>query len=100
MLADEQGNIIVVSIAWVRLPSAASARRFKDLVDTYGTGDISPLAGQLLGLREVRFTGRYYGSRTARTLVVIAESEPATDGPRPELLHGIAEVAALLPPPR
>lgn len=98
-LADEQGNIIVVSIAWVRMPSTSSAREFKRLIDIYGTGDVSPLAGELLGLGGIQFTGQHYDSRIARTFVVVAETEPAGGQPRPELLNGIAEVAALLPSP-
>ena len=96
-LADEQGNIIAVSIAWVRMPSMSSAREFKRLIDIYGTGDVSPLASELLGLGGIRFTGQHYDSRIARTIVVVAETEPAGGKPRTELLNDIAEVAALLP---
>lgn len=98
-LVDEQGNIVVVSVVWVRMPSTTSARRFKQLIDTGGTGDVSPLASGLLGFEGIRFTGQYYGSRRTRSLVVVAETEPATGQPNPELLKGIAEVAAQLPPP-
>ncbi|MGH3913328.1 MAG: hypothetical protein ACRDTC_07960 [Pseudonocardiaceae bacterium] len=98
-LIDEQGNIILVSIAWVRMLSISSVREFKDLIDIYGTGDVSPLAGELLGLNGIRFTGEHYGSRKAGTLVVVAETESASGQPHPELLNSIPEVAVLLPPP-
>ncbi|MGH3908023.1 MAG: hypothetical protein ACRDTE_28165 [Pseudonocardiaceae bacterium] len=97
-LVDEQGNIILVSIAWVRMSSTSSAREFKELIDIYGTGDVSPLAGELLGLNGIKFTGKHYDSRKARTLVVIAETESVSGQPHPELLDSIAEVAVLLPP--
>lgn len=98
-IADEQGNIIVVSIAWVGFRTSSDARRFKDLDDTYGTGNISPLGGALLGLADVRFTGQHYQSRRAGTTTVIAEAEPLNGVVSDEVLDGIAEVAVWLPRP-
>jgi hypothetical protein len=33
------------------------------LVDTSGSGNVSPIASEVLALRGVRFTGKYYASR-------------------------------------
>lgn len=37
-----EGNTTVVAIAWVRMHNASRAARLLQLVDTYGTGNISP----------------------------------------------------------
>lgn len=96
---DGQGNTLVVSIAWVRMPSAGSAADLKQLADTDGTGNVSPIASEVLELHGVRFTGRHYSSRRARSLVVIAEAAPGGGMPDPDLLTVVAAVAAELPPP-
>jgi hypothetical protein len=98
-IVDEHGNTFVVSIAWVRMPMTAQAEQLKRLADTYGTGNVSPIASTALGIGTVRFTGKYYDSRPDGNLVVIAESATATGRPDPDLLEGAAQVAAQLPPP-
>lgn len=83
----------------MRLPNTGSARRFQHLVDTYGTGDVRPLAGELLQLYGIRFTGKHYDSRRRGSVLVIAEAEPVSGRPNTELLNGVAQVAAYFPPP-
>ncbi|WP_344964244.1 hypothetical protein [Crossiella cryophila] len=94
-----QGDTMIVSVAWVRMPAPAEADRLQSLVDRDGTGNVSPLAGGLVGALGVRFTGRYYDSRRDGRLLVVAEVEPVTGAPAPELLDGVAEVVAELLPP-
>lgn len=98
-VADEHGDIIVVSVAWVGFRTRADARRFKELDDVHGTGNVSPLGGAVLGVADVRFTGQHYASRHAGTMTVIAEAEPLDGAAAEEVLDGIAEVAVLLPRP-
>jgi hypothetical protein len=97
-ISDAQGNTSVVSIAWVRMPSAVSAGRLKRLADTYGTGNVSPIASGVLELRGVQFTGKHYASRRTGSLVVIAEAAPENGQPKTEMLDGAAQVAAEFPP--
>lgn len=96
---DGRGNLVVVSVAWVGFRTRAQARRFKDLDDKYGTGNVSPLAGALLDLAEIRFTGQHYRSRQAGHTTVIAEAEPADGGVEDAVLDAVAEVAVMLPKP-
>lgn len=96
---DGDGNTIVVSVAWVRMAGARSARELRKLADVYGTGNVSPIAGAALELGGVPFTGQHYQSRRSRSLVVIAEAEPASGRPDPALLDAAADVAVLFPPP-
>ncbi len=98
-IGDTRGNTVVVSIAWVRMPSAGTAAELKELADTDGTGNVEPLAAGALGLTGVEFTGRYYGSRRDGSLVVIAEAAPGGGRPDPATMDDAAEVAAEFPPP-
>jgi hypothetical protein len=98
-IGDAEGNTVVVSIAWVRMRTAVSVERLKRLADTYGTGNVSPIAHEVLGLRGVRFTGKHYASRRTGSLVVIAEATPGSGQPDPAVLDGAAQVAAEFPPP-
>lgn len=98
-ISDTRGNTIVVSIAWVRMPSAGSAGRLVRLADTNGTGGVTPIAGRTLGLRGVRFTGKHYASRVFGDLVVTAEATPGSGQPAPELLDSVARVASEFPEP-
>ncbi|MFC5286180.1 hypothetical protein ACFPM7_03885 [Actinokineospora guangxiensis] len=97
---SEGSDTIVLSVSWVRMPNAAAAERLQTLADRHGTGNVSPIALSLLQVSGVGFTGHNYGSRRLGPLVVIAETEPVTGSPDPAFLDGIAEAAALLPPPR
>lgn len=97
-LSDAQGNIIVGSVVWVTMPSAAMAAQFKQLEDTYGTGDVTPFGTEVLELGHFRFTGKHYKSRLDGSLVVIAEADPARGQPSDALLNSVATVADVLPP--
>ncbi len=96
---DGSGNTIVVSVAWVKMPKTGEASDLKRLVDTDGTGNVSPLGGELLGLRGIRFTGENYDSRLTKKLVVIAEAAPAGGRPGEALLETAVEVAVEFPAP-
>jgi hypothetical protein len=98
-IVDEQGNTIIVSVAWVGFRTSRDARQFKSLDDTDGTGNVSPLGGALLGLADVRFTGQHYQSRRVGATTVIAEAESLSGVVADEVLDGIAEVAVWLPRP-
>jgi hypothetical protein len=98
-VGDPNSNQVAVSVAWVRMRSADSAVRLKKLEDTFGTGDVTPIAAEVLQLGGIRFTARHYGSRRAGTLVEIAEVEPIRGRTPTVLLDAAAQVAKELPPP-
>jgi hypothetical protein len=97
-VVDDAGNTFLVSVSWVEMPSAGQANRLREIADTFGTGNVSPIASAALGLADVRYTGQFYDSRIDAGLVVIAESAVLTGRPDPDLLEGAAQVAAQLPP--
>lgn len=98
-LEDEDGNSAVVSIAWVHMRTPRAARALDRLDYRDGTGDLTALGHSTLASRGVWFTGEHYDSRVKGTLFVRAEAAPVSGAPAPELLEGVAEVAAQLPPP-
>lgn len=98
-VVDEGGNTFLVSVSWVEMPTAVQADRLKTVADTYGTGNVSPIASTALGFGGVRYSGEFYDSRHDAELVVIAESAVLTGSPDPDLLEGAAQVAAQLPAP-
>lgn len=95
-IGDDQGNSVVVSVAWVGFHTRGDARAFKRLDDVHGTGNVTPLASTLLGLADINFTGHHYQSRPDGKTTVIAEAEPATGQVSDEVL---ADVAVPLPRP-
>jgi hypothetical protein len=97
VVVDEGGNTFLVSVSWVEMPSIGQAERLRTIADTYGTGNVSPIASAVLGLGEVRYTGKFYDSRIDAELVVIAESAVLTGRPDPDMLEGAAQVAVQLP---
>lgn len=98
-LGDDQGNSVVVSVAWVGFHTRGDARQFKRLDDVHGTGNVTPLASTLLGLADISFTGLHYQSRSDGKTTVIAEAESATGQVSDEVLDAVADVAVLLPRP-
>jgi len=96
-IGDEQGNVAVVSVAWVSFRNRRDAGEFKKLIDVHGTGDITPLATPLLDLADVRFTGLHYQSRSDAGTVVIAEAETASGQVQPDVLDAVADIASWLP---
>ncbi|HEV8556803.1 MAG TPA: hypothetical protein VGR06_10465 [Actinophytocola sp.] len=98
-VGDGAGNNAVVSVAWVGFRTRGQAGDFTALIDVYGTGDIKPLSSGLLGLADIRFTGRHYGSARTGSQVAVAEAEPAGGHLAPDILKALAEVAAQFPRP-
>jgi len=98
-IGDDQGNFVVVSVAWVGFHTRGNAREFKRLDDVHGTGNVTPLASTLLGWADISFTGHHYQSRPDGKTTVIAEAEPATGQVSDEVLDAVADVAVLLPRP-
>lgn len=96
-IGDDQGNVAVVSVAWVGFRNRGDAGEFKKLIDVHGTGDITPLATPLLDLADIRFTGLHYQSRSDGSTVVIAETEPAAGQVSGEVLDAVADMASWLP---
>jgi hypothetical protein len=83
----------------VRTPRADIADRLQRLVDNDGSGNVSPIAGEVLNLAGVRFTGDPYASRRDRSLVVIAEATPAGGRPDNSVMDSAAQIAAEFPEP-
>lgn len=98
-IADGEGNIAVIAVAWVEFRSKNVARRFRDISDTYGTGYVTPMGGAVLAMADVRLTGQHYASRVTGAVTVTAEAEPVTGRFDDEVLDAIAEVATWLPRP-
>lgn len=61
---------VLVAVAWVDMPDAASARQYQQLVDRHGTGNITELT------RRVRWTAEHYASTRDDVTVVNAQAEP------------------------
>lgn len=98
-LADDDGNVITVSVMWVTMPSRSDATKLKRVEDRYGTGDVTPVGTQLLGFGDFRFTGQHYESRQAGSQLVITETEALQGHPSGSVLDDVASIANLLPPP-
>lgn len=98
-LEDTRHDVIVVSVVWVRMASQDDAGRLIALEDTYGSGDITPIATQVLQLGRIRFTAAHYTSRQDGSLVVVAEAESARGRAPIAVLNDVTKVAAALPPP-
>jgi hypothetical protein len=99
LLADGDGNSIVVSVSWVEMRSTSAARKLRELTDVDGTGNVRPLPSELIGTDDIAWTGLNYDSRRSGRLVVIAEVEPQRGDPDAEFMDGIADVAAEFPRP-
>jgi hypothetical protein len=98
-IADRRGNTALVSVAWVKFRTSGDRRQFQKVIDVYGTGDIKPLAASLLGMADIRFTGRYYHSIPKGARLTVAEAEAVAGTFDPKVLDGFAEIAAELPSP-
>jgi hypothetical protein len=82
------------------MPTGDDADNLKKLEDTYGTGDITPIATQVLQLAGIKFTAQHYDSRTDDSLFVAAETEPVHGRPASTFLNDAATIASTFPPPR
>lgn len=98
-LADEKGNVIVVSVVWIGFRSRSDTQAFKRLDDVHGTGDITPLGGTLVDLADVHFTGHHYQSRLDGRVTVTAEAEAASGHVSDDMLDALADVSVWLPRP-
>lgn len=81
---------MAVLVSRVRMYSTKDARRFRNLIDEYGTGDIRPV------LPHVRFTGHHYDSRRDRSTVFVAEIEPVAGNVPEPILETTTEAAVVL----
>jgi hypothetical protein len=98
-VGDGRGTSIAVTVSWVRMANSTDATKLKNLTDTDGTGNISPLAAAVLSVAEIRFDGHHYDSRQDGSLVVIAEAAPLTGHPGNQVLDDAADVADEFPAP-
>lgn len=73
---DRRRGFVLVAVSWVEMPDTRSAREFHELVETYGTGNVTELSREQGPHRRVRFTGRYFASDRDATSVVNAQAEP------------------------
>jgi hypothetical protein len=80
-------------VAWVDLPTEASAREFHALVDGDGTGNVRELTRERGPYTDVRFTGEHYESARDGTTVVNAQAQPVEPGPAPAELEGMVRAA-------
>lgn len=99
VVGDERGNSAVVSVAWVEFRNRGSVWKFQRLEDRHGTGDIKPLGGFLLGIRDIEFTGHHYDAEPRGNTLAIAEAETLSGTYSADDLDTITEVAALIPRP-
>lgn len=98
-LDNGRGAVAAVSVVWVTMPSRSKERRFRQLLDVHGNGDVAPLGSPLLKSYGIRFTGRNYDAQPRGRTTAVAEVERASGRFDREALDAIAEVAAALPPP-
>ncbi len=54
---SRNGDVALVSIAWVEMPTEAEARQLRTLMDTGGTGNVTELSCERGRYRTVRYTG-------------------------------------------
>jgi hypothetical protein len=79
-LQDRRGDVVLVPIAWVEMPTADEAGALKTLLDGSGTGNITELSREQGRYRSVRYTGSAYASRLDGRIVVNAQAEPVARG--------------------
>jgi hypothetical protein len=77
--------------------SHSHADAFERVETVQGSGDITPLAGALLDLADVHFTGHNYEARRDGATMVIAETESAAGHVGSDVLDALAEIAVWLP---
>ena len=77
---DSKGDVALVPVAWVEMPTEAEAVALKQLLDTGGTGNITELSRQRGRYRTVRYTGDAYASRQDGRLVINAQAQPVLRG--------------------
>jgi hypothetical protein len=79
-LRDRNGDVVLLAISWAELADTATARRFQNLVDTHGTGNITELSRERGRYKSVRYTGDIYASHRDGTVVSNAQAQPVARG--------------------
>lgn len=77
---DSKGDVALVPVAWVEMPTEAEARSLKQLLDGSGTGNVTELSRERGRYRTVRYTGDAYYSRRDGTVVANAQAQPVARG--------------------
>jgi hypothetical protein len=96
-VGDTAGNSAIISVAWIGFTGRSHADAFERVETVQGSGDITPLAGAMLDLADVHFTGHHYQARRDGATIVIAETESAAGHVSSEVLEALAEIAVWLP---
>ncbi|MBW0106025.1 hypothetical protein [Pseudonocardia sp. KRD291] len=79
-IRDRKGDVALVPIAWVEMPTEREARELKTLVDAGGSGNVTELSRERGRYRSVRYTGDAYASRRDGAVVVNAQAHPVARG--------------------
>ncbi len=77
---DKPGDVVLVAIAWVTMPTTAEAAELQRLMDQHGSGNITELSRQSGRYRTVRFTGDFHASNREGPVVVNAQAQPVARG--------------------
>lgn len=75
-----KGDVALVPVAWVEMPTEGEAEALKELLDTGGSGNITELSRQGGRFQTVRYTGDAYASRQDGRLVINAQAQPVLRG--------------------
>ena len=75
-LRDRNGDVLLVPVAWVEMPTNSDATALQKLVDTDGTGNVTELSRQRGRYRSIRYTGDVYASHRDENIVVIGQAQP------------------------
>ncbi|MCM3921089.1 hypothetical protein ND748_05275 [Frankia sp. AiPs1] len=77
---DRKGDVVLIAVSWVRMADQGGAVAYRQLVDTYGTGNVTELSREGGRYRTVRYTARKYASGRRNNVVVNAQAEPVVRG--------------------
>lgn len=77
---DRRGDVVLVAASWVEMADTSTARRLKQLVDASGSGNVVELSREQGRYQAVRYTGDFYASRLAGTVVSNAQAQPVARG--------------------
>jgi hypothetical protein len=77
---DSKGDVVLVPVAWVAMPTDDDAEALKQLLDQGGTGNVKELSRERGRYRAVRYTGDAYASRRDGTVVANAQAQPVARG--------------------
>jgi hypothetical protein len=85
-------GLVLVAISRVDMRGVAAAKKYKHLVDRWGTGNVTELSRQTGPYRSVRFNGKNYISGRERTAVWNAQAQPISPTPK-EIIKAILAAA-------